>query len=161
MSDTPDLKKIEQTLKRMTPEQFSALCAELGLVEDLLGKTRDEQIKTLLGLSSANLNRVVRAVRHVWPHAFEPPPVKPRREFKLPIGPVVGLIALIVIIAAGSPSILAVAMIAYFSNFSAGLTHYGTTPGPIFFGAGYVSQQTWWKLGLLASVFGERWQHSR
>lgn len=59
---------------------------------------------------------------------------------------------LIVIIAAGSPSVLAVAMMAYFSNLSAGLTHYGTTPGPIFFGAGYVSQQTWWKLGLLASV---------
>lgn len=59
---------------------------------------------------------------------------------------------LIVIIAAGAPSTLAVAMMAYFSNLSAGLTHYGTTPGPIFFGAGYVSQQTWWRLGLICSV---------
>src|SRR5512145_354252 len=101
MSETPDLKKIEQTLKRLTPEQFSALCAELGLVEDLLGKTRDEQIKTLLGISSSNLNRVVRAVKHVQPEAFELPPVKPRREIKLPIGPVVGFLALIGIIAAG------------------------------------------------------------
>lgn len=101
MSETPDLKKIERTLKRMTPEQFSALCAELGLVEDLLGNTRDEQIKTLLGLSSSNLNRVARAIRHVWPEAFEGPPAKPRREFKLPIGPVIGLVALIGIIAAG------------------------------------------------------------
>jgi len=82
MSDTPDLKKIEQTLKRLTPEQFSAVCAELGLVEDLLGKTRDEQVKTLLGLSSSNLNRVTRAVRHEWPEAFEPPPARPRREFR-------------------------------------------------------------------------------
>ena len=101
MSEAPDLRKIERTLKRMTPEQFDALCAELGLVEDLLGKTRDEQIKTLLGLSSSNLNRVARAVRHVWPEAFEPPPVKPRRELKLPIGQVFGLVALIGIIAAG------------------------------------------------------------
>lgn len=101
MSDTPDLKKIEHALKRLTPEQFSALCAELGLVEDLLGKTRDEQIKTLLGISSSNLNRVVRAVKHVQPEAFEPPPVKPRREIKLPIGRVFGLLALIGIIAAG------------------------------------------------------------
>ena len=100
MSETPDLTKIEQTLKRMTPEQFSALCAELGLVEDLLGKTRDEQLKTLLGLSSSSLNHVARAVRHVWPEAFEPPPAKPRREFRLPIGPVVGFIGLIAIIAA-------------------------------------------------------------
>ncbi len=99
MSETPDLKKIEHTIKRMTPEQFSALCAELGLVENLLGKTRDEQVKTLLGLSSSNLNRVVRAVRHVWPEAFEPPPPKPRREFSLPIGPALGFIALIGIIA--------------------------------------------------------------
>ncbi len=100
MSETPDLKKIEFAIKHMTPEQFSALCAELGLVEDLLGKTRDEQIKTLLGISSSNLNRVVRAVKHVQPEAFEPPPVKPRREFKLPIGPVFGFLALIGIIAA-------------------------------------------------------------
>lgn len=100
MSEAPDLKKLEQTIKHMTPEQFTALCAELGLVEDLLGKTRDEQIKTLLSLSP-NLNRVTRAVRHVWPEAFEPPPVKPKREIKLPIGPVFGFLALIAIIAAG------------------------------------------------------------
>jgi hypothetical protein len=101
MSETPDLKKIERTIKRMTPEQFSALCSELGLVENLLGNTRDEQIKTLLGLSSSNLNHVARAVRHVWPDAFEPPPSKIPREFKLPIEQVLGLIGLIAIIAAG------------------------------------------------------------
>ena len=50
---------------------------------------------------SPNLGRVARAVRHVWPEAFEPPPVKPKREIKLPIGPVVGFLGLIAIIAAG------------------------------------------------------------
>ncbi len=59
---------------------------------------------------------------------------------------------LVVVIAAGAPPYLAVLVLTYFSNLSAGLTHYGTTPGPIFFGAGYVKQQTWWKYGLLASV---------
>jgi DASS family divalent anion:Na+ symporter len=59
---------------------------------------------------------------------------------------------LVVIIAAGAPTGLAVLLIAYFSNLSAGLTHYGTTPGPIYFGAGYVTQQDWWRLGLIASV---------
>jgi DASS family divalent anion:Na+ symporter len=34
----------------------------------------------------------------------------------------------------------------------ASLTHYGTTPGPIYFGAGYVPQWTWWRLGFIASV---------
>lgn len=59
---------------------------------------------------------------------------------------------LVVIIAAGAPAYLGVLLLAYFSNLSASLTHYGTTPGPIYFGAGYVKQQKWWQLGLIASV---------
>ena len=59
---------------------------------------------------------------------------------------------LTVIIAAGTPPMLAVLLLAYFSNLCASLTHYGTTPGPIFFGAGYVPQPTWWKLGFTASL---------
>ena len=41
---------------------------------------------------------------------------------------------------------------AFFANFSAGLTHYGTTPGPIVFSVGYVSQRTWWRVGFLISL---------
>jgi DASS family divalent anion:Na+ symporter len=59
---------------------------------------------------------------------------------------------LIVVISAGAPPFLAVLLLAYFSNLSAALTHYGTTPGPIYFGTGYVTQQKWWQLGLIASV---------
>ncbi len=59
---------------------------------------------------------------------------------------------LVVIIAAGAPVYLAVAMLAYFSNLDASLTHYGTTHAPIYFGAGYVKQRTWWWLGLLVSI---------
>ncbi len=59
---------------------------------------------------------------------------------------------LIVVTLAGAPPFLAVALLAFFSTLSAGLTHYGTTPGPIYFGAGYVTQQRWWQLGLIASV---------
>lgn len=58
---------------------------------------------------------------------------------------------LVVIIAAGAPPHLALLSLAYFSNLDASLTHFGTTPGPIYFGAGYVSQMTWWRLGLMAS----------
>lgn len=52
----------------------------------------------------------------------------------------------------GAPAGLTVLMLAYFSNLQAGLTHYGTTPGPIYFGTGYVRQGTWWNIGLIASV---------
>lgn len=72
---------------------------------------------------------------------------------------------LVVILAAGAPPYLAVLSLAYFSNLDASLTHFGTTPGPIYFGAGYVKQKTWWKLGLIASlltipiwvIFGFTW----
>jgi DASS family divalent anion:Na+ symporter len=72
---------------------------------------------------------------------------------------------LVVVIAAGAPTYLAVLALAYFSNLDASLTHYGTTPAPIYFGAGYVTQKTWWKLGLLVSfltiaiwgIFGSLW----
>ena len=59
---------------------------------------------------------------------------------------------LIVILAAGAPQYLAVLSLAYFSNLGAALTHYGTTPAPIYFGAGYTSQRSWWTLGLITSV---------
>jgi len=59
---------------------------------------------------------------------------------------------LIVILAAGAPPYLAVLSLAYFSNLAAALTHYGTTPAPIYFGAGYTSQRTWWTLGLITSL---------
>jgi DASS family divalent anion:Na+ symporter len=58
---------------------------------------------------------------------------------------------LAVMLAAGVPAGLAVLSLAYASNLMAGLTHYGTTPGPIYFGAGYVTQATWWRIGLIVS----------
>lgn len=59
---------------------------------------------------------------------------------------------LAVCLAAGAPPVLTVLLLAYLSNLSASLTHYGTTSGPIYFGAGYVAQGEWWKIGLLVSV---------
>lgn len=59
---------------------------------------------------------------------------------------------LIVLLAAGTPAPLAAFALAYASNLCAGLTHYGTTPAPIYFAAGYVGQRTWWRLGLAASL---------
>lgn len=59
---------------------------------------------------------------------------------------------LAVMLVAGAPPGLAALALAYSSNLMASVTHYGTTPGPIYFGAGYVSQGKWWKVGLIASV---------
>ena len=53
---------------------------------------------------------------------------------------------------AGVPALLAALILAVFSSLNAGLTHYGTGSAPIFFGAGYVPQSAWWKLGFRISV---------
>ena len=55
-------------------------------------------------------------------------------------------------LAAGAPPMLIALLLAYFSNLDAGITHYGTGSAPVYFGAGYVPQTTWWRLGLLISV---------
>ena len=53
---------------------------------------------------------------------------------------------------AGVPVALAPMPLAYFSSLDASLTHYGTGSAPIYFGAGYVSQGTWWRVGFLVSL---------
>lgn len=58
----------------------------------------------------------------------------------------------VVTLGAGAPATLAVLGLAYFSNLSAGLTHYGTTPAPIYFGARYVTQREWWGIGFKVSL---------
>ena len=70
-------------------------------------------------------------------------------------------------LAAGAPPLTSALLLAFFSNLNASLTHYGTGSAPVFFNAGYVSQGTWWKLGLLISLvnvaiwfgLGSLWWH--
>ena len=59
---------------------------------------------------------------------------------------------LVVVLAAGAPPLLTVLLLAYFSNLSACLTHYGTTPAPIYFGSRYITQKDWWLYGFIVSV---------
>jgi DASS family divalent anion:Na+ symporter len=59
---------------------------------------------------------------------------------------------LAVAIAVGTPVVLAALVLAFFSNLWSSMTHYGTGPAPVFFGAGYVEMGTWWKMGFLISV---------
>ncbi|MCS7159220.1 MAG: SLC13 family permease [Gemmatales bacterium] len=57
-----------------------------------------------------------------------------------------------ILIAGGIPAPLGLSCLAFLTNLSAGLTHYGTTHGPILFSVGYVRTGEWWKLGLRLSV---------
>lgn len=55
-------------------------------------------------------------------------------------------------VAAGVPPMLAALPLAYFSSLNAAMTHYGTGSAPVFFGAGYVRQGDWWRIGFLISL---------
>tara|TARA_B100000965_G_scaffold398555_1_gene416859 strand:- start:465 stop:1898 length:1434 start_codon:yes stop_codon:yes gene_type:complete len=52
----------------------------------------------------------------------------------------------------GTPPLFAALILAYFSSFFGGLTHYGSGPAPVLFGAGYVSVRDWWIVGGVVSV---------
>ena len=58
---------------------------------------------------------------------------------------------LAVLLTAGAPAPLAAYAMAFYTNLSASLTHYGTTHSPIVYSAGYISIGLWWKIGLLIS----------
>jgi DASS family divalent anion:Na+ symporter len=57
-----------------------------------------------------------------------------------------------VLIGIGVPPQLAVYSLLCLANLTAGLTHYGTTTGPILFGTGYVTRTEWWRVGFYVSV---------
>ncbi len=52
----------------------------------------------------------------------------------------------------GAPPLLAGMAFGVFSSLNASTTHYGTGPAPIVFGAGYLTQAQWWRIGFLMSL---------
>lgn len=55
-------------------------------------------------------------------------------------------------IATGAPSELVILVLAYCTHLSQSLTHYASGPSPIYFGAGYIEQGIWWKLGFYIAL---------
>jgi divalent anion:Na+ symporter, DASS family len=59
---------------------------------------------------------------------------------------------LAVLLAKGAPVGLVVFAFATFSNLAAGLTHYGTTPAPVYYAQEFVPMKDWWRLGAIISL---------
>lgn len=59
---------------------------------------------------------------------------------------------LAVLLGRGAPPGLIIFAFACFVCLAAGLTHYGTTPAPMFFAQGYASMRDWWRVGFLVSA---------
>ena len=75
--------------------------------------------------------------------------------FSMLTGHITAMVAafLLVAVGAGTPPLLMVALLAYFSNLCGSLTHYSTGPVVIYFGMGYVEAPRWLKTGFLVSLF--------
>jgi DASS family divalent anion:Na+ symporter len=58
----------------------------------------------------------------------------------------------VLLTAVGVPPLLAVYSLMCLANLTAGLTHYGTTTGPILYSANYVTFAEWWRTGFVLSV---------
>jgi len=59
---------------------------------------------------------------------------------------------LVVAIQLGAPPMLALYVLGFFSSLFGGLTHYGSGPAAILYGAGYVQVRDWWLVGFAVSV---------
>jgi DASS family divalent anion:Na+ symporter len=57
-----------------------------------------------------------------------------------------------VLLAKGAPLGLMVYAFAIFANLAAGLTHYGTTPSPMYYATDYASFKTFWGTGFVISL---------
>jgi DASS family divalent anion:Na+ symporter len=57
-----------------------------------------------------------------------------------------------VAMAVGAPPLLAALSLGFFSSLNACLTHYGTGSAVVLYGAGYVSQARWWRIGFVLSI---------
>ncbi|OCR93478.1 DASS family sodium-coupled anion symporter [Campylobacter fetus] len=57
-----------------------------------------------------------------------------------------------VAIAAGADAVFVALVFAYASNLMMPVTHYGGAPAPIIFGAGYNTQNEWWRLGFIITL---------
>jgi divalent anion:Na+ symporter, DASS family len=55
-------------------------------------------------------------------------------------------------LALGTPPMLAVFILIFFSNLFGGITHYSLAPAPLLYGVGYVDIKDWWKIGFLTSL---------
>jgi len=53
----------------------------------------------------------------------------------------------------GAPTLLIIALLAYFSNLCACITNYSTGPVIIYFGLGYVKSPRWFSIGFFVSLF--------
>lgn len=60
--------------------------------------------------------------------------------------------AIVAITATDAPPVVVVLILAFLSSLCAGITHYGTGTGPVYYGADYIKLKDWWRVGGIVSI---------
>ncbi|BAD41621.1 anion permease [Symbiobacterium thermophilum] len=99
---------------------------------------------SLGGISSWFLAFILVVIAYTYSHYFIASMTAHATAFFVPLA--------LVAISAGAPLEITVLVLGFFNSLNAVMTHYGTGPAPIYFGAGYIDQGTWWKWGFVTSL---------
>ena len=129
-------------------DTFFWLAALIGLASALtdLGiiKWFGDIIQSVIGGQSSSIALIVLSLIYFYCHYF----------FASGTAHITSLYAvfLVTMTAAGVAPMIAAFVLGVFASLSSGLTHYGTGPAPVFFGANYIPIRTWWSLGAKTSI---------
>jgi DASS family divalent anion:Na+ symporter len=125
---------------------ISGFLSEFGLISWVSDKLRDN----LLCFLSPTIGIIVLAVIYFYIHYF----CASTTTHIAVLFPTF----LALFINAGMPGVLSALVLSFLSILSSGLTHYGLSSAPIYFGAGYMKAKKWWQLGFVMSlVYGFIW----
>lgn len=119
---------------------LAAALSKLGVIKYLA----DTLQSSLGGVESWLLGFVLLVLAYKYSHYFIASMTAHATAFFVPLG--------LVAVSLGAPVPLVVLVLGFMNSLNASMTHYGTGPAPVYFGAGYIDQATWWRNGLIVSL---------
>ncbi len=119
---------------------LAAGLGKLGVINALAASLRG----WLGGVHSWQLGFVLLVIAYLYSHYLIASMTAHATALYVPLG--------LVGVALGAPAPLVLLVLGFMNSLNAAMTTYGTGPAPIYYGAGYVDQSTWWRVGLYVSL---------
>jgi divalent anion:Na+ symporter, DASS family len=99
---------------------------------------------SLSGVDSWLLGFLLVILAYVFVHYFIASMTAHATAFYVPLA--------MVAISIGAPTPLVLLVLGFMNSLNSCTTHYGSGPAPVFFGAGFIDQATWWRNGLIITI---------
>jgi divalent anion:Na+ symporter, DASS family len=119
---------------------LAAGLGKLGVINALAGALKG----SLGAVSSWQLGFVLLVIAYIYSHYLIASMTAHATALYVPLA--------LVGVALGAPVPLVLLVLGFMNSLNAAMTTYGTGPAPIYFGAGYLDQATWWRVGLYVSL---------